>query len=133
MAQKVLAMYLYSEMLGSNKDKFASSDLEGKDVNIDNELEGQIIKETATLKRLTGGSRQPVRIQRKNEQAFDTILWAKLIFNVNKMPNSADTSDAYNRRLIILAFPYRFEGAGRTSNSLKNSLSRKKCRVYSTH
>ena len=27
-----------SEMLGSNKDKFASSDLEGKDVNIDNEL-----------------------------------------------------------------------------------------------
>ena len=63
------------------------------------------------LKRLTGGSRQPTRIQRKNERAYDTILWAKLIFNVNKMPNSTDTSDAYNRRLIILAFPFRFERA----------------------
>ena len=99
-----------SEMLGSNKDKFASSDLEGKDVNIDIELVGQTIKDTATLKRLTGGSRQPVRIQRKNERAFDTILWAKLIFNVNKMPASVDKSDAYNRRIIILAFPNQFEG-----------------------
>ena len=50
-----------SVMLGSNKDKFASSDLEGKDVNIDIELVGQTIKDTATLKRLTSGSRQPVK------------------------------------------------------------------------
>jgi len=98
-------------MLGSNKDKFAASDLEGKDVNIDIEFEGQTVKETAMIKRLTGGSRQPVRIQRKNERAYDTMLWAKLISNVNKMPASTDTSDAYNRRLIIVAFPYRFEGA----------------------
>ena len=92
------------------EDKFALSDLEGKNVNIDNELAGQTIKETAVLKRLTGGSRQPVRIQRKNEKAYDTTLYAKLVFNVNKIPDSQDGSVAYHRRPIIVSFPNTFEG-----------------------
>jgi putative DNA primase/helicase len=96
-----------SQMIG---DMFALSDLEGKDLNIDNELASQTIKETGVIKRLTGGSRQPVRIQRKNQRAYDTILYAKLFFNANKIPLSTDDSDAYNRRVIITAFPYVFEG-----------------------
>ena len=97
-----------SDML---KDTFALSDLEGKDLNIDNELAGQTIKETAVLKRLTGGSRQPIRIQRKNQKAYDTILYAKLFFSANKIPKSADTSNAYNRRMNIIPFPNTFEKA----------------------
>ncbi len=97
-----------TEMLG---DKFALSDLENKDINIDNELAGQTIKEAAVLKRLTGGSRQRIRIQRKNQRAYDTTLYAKLFFNANRIPDSQDTSDAYNRRLTIISFPNRFEGA----------------------
>lgn len=99
-----------SSMLGS-RDLFALSDLENKDVNIDNELAGQTIKEAAVLKRLTGGSRQRIRIQRKNQRAYDTMLYAKLFFNANAMPDSVDSSDAYNRRVIIIVFPNRFEGA----------------------
>jgi len=76
-----------SDML---KDTFALSDMEGKDLNIDNELGGQTVKETAVLKRLTGGSRQPIRIQRKNQRAYDTILYSKLFFSANKIPESAD-------------------------------------------
>lgn len=91
-------------------DSFALSDLEGKDVNIDNELGSQTIKETSQLKKLTAGSRNRIRIQRKNQKAYDTILHAKLFFNVNKMPDSTDESDAYNRRIYILTFPNRFEG-----------------------
>ena len=90
------------------KDTFALSDLEGKDLNIDNELVGQTIKETAVLKRLTGGSRQPIRIQRKNQKAYDTILYAKLFFSANKIPESTDTSNAYNRRMNIIPFPQYF-------------------------
>ncbi len=97
-----------SEML---TDKFALSDLENKDVNIDNELGSQTIKEASVLKRLTGGSRQRIRIQRKNQRAYDTTLYAKLFFNTNAVPDSADKSDAYNRRIIIIAFPNIFEGA----------------------
>ena len=96
-----------SEMLS---DKFALSDLEAKDVNIDTELAGQTIKETGVIKRLTGGTRQRIRIQRKNQKAYDTTLYAKLFFNANRMPDSQDTTDAYNRRIISIAFPITFEG-----------------------
>jgi P4 family phage/plasmid primase-like protien len=91
-------------------DKFALADLEKKDLNIDNELGNQDIRDTAVLKRLTGGSRQRIRIQRKNQRAYDVTLYAKLFFNANKIPDSADNSDAYNRRLTIISFPNRFEG-----------------------
>jgi P4 family phage/plasmid primase-like protien len=93
------------------RNRFALSDLENKDLNIDNELPGYMITEAAVLKRLTGGSRQPVRIERKNQKAYDTTLYAKLFFNANKMPESEDMSDAYNRRVIIISFPNRFDGA----------------------
>ncbi len=96
-----------TEMLTNN---FALSDLENKDLNIDSEVAGQTIKEAAVLKRLTGGSRQRIRIERKNQKAYDTILYAKLFFNANRIPDSQDVSDAYNRRLIIISFPNRFEG-----------------------
>lgn len=91
-------------------NRFACWDLENKDANIDNELTHSTITGTATIKRLTGGSRQPVRIEQKNVKAHDAILYAKLFFNANKMPMSDDDSDAYNRRVIIIAFPRRFDG-----------------------
>jgi putative DNA primase/helicase len=91
-------------------DRFALADLENKDLNVDNELGNQSIRDTAILKRLTGGSRQRIRIQRKNQRAYDTTLYAKLFHNANKIPESDDMSDAYNRRVIIMSFPNRFEG-----------------------
>jgi P4 family phage/plasmid primase-like protien len=95
-------------MLGN---RFALSGLENKDANIDNELTHSTITGTAVIKRLTGGSRQPVRVEDKNVKAHDTILYAKLFFNANRMPMTDDSSDAYNRRLCILALPHRFDGA----------------------
>jgi phage/plasmid-associated DNA primase len=91
-------------------DRFALADLENKDLNIDNELGNQSIRDTAILKRLTGGSRQRIRIQRKNQRAYDTVIRSKLFFNANKIPESEDMSDAYNRRVIIISYPNRFEG-----------------------
>ena len=92
------------------KNNFAVSDLEHKDVNIDTELSSQTITETAVLKRLTGGSKQPQRIERKYERAYDTTLYAKLFFNANKVPVSPDNSDAYHRRVVTISFPNRFDG-----------------------
>jgi putative DNA primase/helicase len=96
-----------SEILG---DRFALSDMENKDINIDNELTRQNIKETAVLKRLTGGSRQRIRIQRKNQRAYDVTLYTKLFFNANELPDSNDRSYAYSRRVMLISFPYMFEG-----------------------
>ena len=86
---------------------FALSDLEGKSVNIDTELSSTSIEDTAIIKKLTG--RQPIRIERKNQRAYDTVLHAKLFFSANKIPMTHDTSDAYFRRYYIISFPNNFE------------------------
>jgi putative DNA primase/helicase len=91
-------------------NRFALSDLKNKDANIDNELSHSTITSTAVLKRLTGGSRQPIRVEEKNVKAHDIIIFAKLFFNANRLPMSNDNSDAYMRRVILLAFPNRFDG-----------------------
>jgi putative DNA primase/helicase len=90
------------------KNTFALSDLENKDINIDSELSSSTIQDSAILKKLTG--RQPIRIERKNQRAYDTMLHAKLFFSANKIPQTADDSDAYYRRNIVISFPKKFEG-----------------------
>ena len=55
-------------------NRFALSDLENKTVNIDTELSSTTIEDATILKKLTG--RQPIRIERKNEKAYDTRLYA---------------------------------------------------------
>jgi len=90
------------------EDRFALSDLEGKSVNIDTELTGTRIRDTSALKKVTG--RQPIRIQRKNEKAYDTLIYAKLFFSANQIPSAYDESDAFFRRKVILGFPNKFEG-----------------------
>jgi P4 family phage/plasmid primase-like protien len=98
-------------------DPYALSDLENKYINIDNELSSTTIHDTTVLKKLTG--RQPIRIQRKNQRAYDTFLFSKLIFNANGIPETVDESDAYFRREIIISFPNRFEGKDADPNLLK--------------
>jgi P4 family phage/plasmid primase-like protien len=98
-------------------DRFALADLENKDVNIDTELSSNSIKDMSVLKKLTGN--HPIRIERKNQHAYDTILHAKLIFNANQLPISPDNSDAHFRREIILSFPNQFEGDREDPDLLK--------------
>ena len=83
--------------------------LEFKDVNIDEELSDSVIKDTSILKKLTGGRRQLVRIERKYRDAYDASLYAKLFFNTNKIIQTTDQTDAFYRRLIIISFPKTFE------------------------
>lgn len=74
------------------KNRFALSDMENKYVNIDTELSSATIQDTTVLKKLT--ARQPIRIERKNQRAYDTKLFAKLVFSTNKIPETEDQSDA---------------------------------------
>jgi putative DNA primase/helicase len=89
------------------KNRFALSDLENKDVNIDTELSTEIITDISILKKLTG--KQPIRIERKNKDAYDVLLHPKLFFSANKIPSIIDDSDARFRREIYISFPYQFE------------------------
>lgn len=104
-------------------DRFALSDLEGKSVNIDTELTGTTIRDTSILKKITG--RQPIKIQRKNEKAYDTLIHAKLFFSTNKIPVAYDESDAFFRRNIIITFPNRFEGKREDPDLIKKLTTEK--------
>ena len=102
-------------------DHFALADLDGKDVNIDTEMTSNSIKDLSVLKKLTGI--QPIRVQRKYQHAYDTVLHAKLIFNANQLPVSEDNTDAHYRREIILSFPNQFEGEKEDPDLLKKLTS----------
>lgn len=86
---------------------FALYDFVGKNCNLDAELSTGKIEDTATLKKITG--QQPVRVEQKNQKAFDTKLYAKLWLNANKIPYSSDQTNAWYRRNIIIAFPNTFD------------------------
>ncbi|HSF49323.1 MAG TPA: phage/plasmid primase, P4 family [Nitrososphaeraceae archaeon] len=101
-------------------NRFALAALENKDVNIDTELSSATIKDISILKKLTG--KQPITIEKKGIDPYDTILHAKQIFNANQMPNIPDSSDARYRREIPLSFPFQFEGS-RDDPELLNKLS----------
>ncbi|MBA3749315.1 MAG: hypothetical protein H0X03_00170 [Nitrosopumilus sp.] len=90
--------------------RFALADLEFKDINIDAELSVAVIKDTSLLKKLTGGRKQPMRIEQKYKNAYDTYLYAKLFFNANTITDTTDQTAAYYRRQIIISFPNTFEG-----------------------
>lgn len=99
-------------------NRFALSDLEFKDINIDTELSNAIIKDTSILKKLTGGRKQPIRIERKYRDAYDTYLYAKLFFNANTITDTTDQTTAFYRRQIIISFPNTFEGKDDDPNLL---------------
>ena len=89
------------------EQRFALAGLEGKNINIDTELSSVTIKDTAILKKLTG--RQMVRVEWKNDDPYETKLYAKLFFNANQIPQTYDDSDAYFRRNILINLPNQFQ------------------------
>ncbi|ALI36859.1 hypothetical protein NMY3_02669 [Candidatus Nitrosocosmicus oleophilus] len=91
-------------------NRFALSDLENKSINIDTELSNNFIKDISILKKLTGGRKQPIRIEEKYRKAYDTYLYAKLFFNANTIAESIEKTVAIYRREIIISFPNSFEG-----------------------
>ncbi len=91
-------------------NRFALADLELKDVNVDTELSAAAVRDTSLLKKLTGGRKQPIRIERKYQPAYDTYLHAKMFFNANTITESDDQTAANYRREIIISFPNTFEG-----------------------
>jgi len=110
---KILERFLGKENVASvtlwelQHDNFAAARLYHRLANVSGELEYEDIERTGLLKQLCGGDlveanrkfRDPVRFQN----------YAKLIFLTNEIPRSADTTEAFYRRLFLIEFPKRFE------------------------
>jgi P4 family phage/plasmid primase-like protien len=87
-------------------DPFALSDLEAKDVNIDDEMSNGVITDLTLIKKLTGKS--PTRVNQKYVKAHNAKLHAKLFFSTNEVPDITDNSVGRYRREVIILYPFTF-------------------------
>jgi len=82
-------------------DRFASSSLLGKMVNISGELVPNL-KRTDKLKLLTGGDE--IFAQKKFREGFFFTPYTKLIFMGNSIPSTPDSTPAFYLRTLIIPF-----------------------------
>ena len=65
-----------------------------------------VMKKTSLLKKLTG--QDMIGFEFKNKKPFDDYNYAKIIISSNSLPTTADTSEGFFRRWLILDFPNIF-------------------------
>lgn len=86
-------------------EKFTAADLYGRLANISADLDAKALQSTGLFKMLVSGD--PLRLERKYEHAFNASLFARLMFSANEAPGTADQSDAYFSRWLILPMTRR--------------------------
>ena len=91
------------------EQRFAASDLFGKLANICGDLDARAIEHTDFFKQITGGDL--VRAEFKFRDAFTFQSYALPLFSANELPRTADQTDAWFDRWIVLPMERRFEGA----------------------
>lgn len=87
-------------------ERFRTSQLVGKIVNIGDDSGADLLKNTAVFKKLVTGD--PLTVEYKHGQPFSFINNAKMIFSANNLPPSTDKSDGFMRRVIIVPFNAKF-------------------------
>ncbi|VUT27832.1 MAG: hypothetical protein SYNGOMJ08_00383 [Candidatus Syntrophoarchaeum sp. GoM_oil] len=99
-------------------NRFASSSLYGKLVNIQGDLSAENVRNTSMIKQLCGGD--TVFAEKKGKDAFSFKNTARLIFGGNKLPRAVfDDSNGWFRRMLVIEFPNIFEGDSDDKNKLK--------------
>jgi putative DNA primase/helicase len=89
-------------------NRFAGSDLYGKLLDVVNEMDTGTLLSSETFKQITGGSKDPIRAERKYEHGFTFINFAKLVFATNKLPKTLDETTGFYRRFEIIRCDHVF-------------------------
>lgn len=88
-----------------NGNRFSAVNLFGKIANLAGDIDGTYQESTANFKKLTGEDSYPG--ERKYGDRFTFESWAVPVFSANKIPGSADVTEGYLRRWIVLHFHKR--------------------------
>jgi len=103
-------------------NRFAAAELFGKLANIHADLPPTPLAQTGMFKMLTGGD--TIYAERKHRDPFTFVSYAKLIYSANALPQTADLTEAFWRRWIIVEFPNRFsEGDPKTDPHILKKLT----------
>lgn len=95
-------------LMNLSDNRFAGSDLHGKLLDVVNEMDSGQLLSSDLFKQITGGSKDPIRAERKYEHAFTFISFAKLVFATNKLPKTSDDTTGFWRRFEILRCDHVF-------------------------
>lgn len=97
---------LSSVSLNELNDRFRTFQLEGKLVNIGDDISNGYIEDNSTFKKLVTG--ETVNVERKGKDPFDFNNYSKLIFSCNEIPRINDLSDGLKRRIMFIPFNAKF-------------------------
>lgn len=78
----------------------------GKNINIDADASGSRLEGTENLKKITTGD--SVQLTKKNEQGASGVLNVLMICAINNLPSSADKSEGFFRRFMLIPFRQHF-------------------------
>lgn len=92
--------------------------LEGKLVNISDEMPNMRMSDTDTFKKMMGGD---ITIKSIYEKPTTIRCTTKLMFAANEIPSTYDNSHGLFRRLVIVPFDARFDGKN-TDHGLRDKL-----------
>jgi putative DNA primase/helicase len=88
------------------EDRFAGSDLYGKVANLAGDLDARSIARTDLFKMATGGD--PIRADVKYGHAFVFTCRATFVFAANELPGTADLSEGFFSRWLVVPFVGHF-------------------------
>jgi len=87
-------------------NRFAAAQIHGKLANLAGDVDPRIFKSTERFKQLTGGDW--MMVEHKNRDPFTFVCRALMIASFNALPRTADTTDAFFSRWLVLPFPKTF-------------------------
>lgn len=97
--------------------RFGTHWLSNKLACIDDDLSSNKLRETSTMKKLTGGSKIGAEVKYGGQYSFKN--YSKLVFACNELPQTTDDSDGFYRRWILVEFPYKFKEKPDPGNELE--------------
>lgn len=97
-------------------DKFKPANLQGKLVNIADDIDPNRIKDTGNFKIIVTGNY--ITLEFKGKDPFEFKPYVKLIFASNELPLTNDKSDGFYRRMIIIPMFRKFGKDGQRKDSM---------------
>lgn len=91
------------ELTALSENRFSAVNLFGKLANIAGDIDATYQESTARFKSITGDD--VIAGERKYGDRFNFKPWAVSVFSANKIPGSADVSQGYLRRWIVINMP----------------------------
>lgn len=99
-------------------ERFMVADIYGKAANIGDDIPSDYIRDTSNFKKAVTG--EYIQAERKGQDPFSFIPYAKLFFSMNDLPPVKDKTAGFFSRIILVPLLHTFEQGKNADNFLKS-------------